>query len=271
MTAGEAWTRELLADLRASGFRPTGWRSFLSRSFARSAEMRALRRREHRQLVLLATLGTAAWAAVAAGGQPWLALAGAAWLVLLLLLVDWHLGMLEDETGRRLAGLGIPNLLGIGRGALVPALLATPAPLVLTLLLAAGASDVLDGPLARARGQESRLGRFLDGGVDACVLGAVAVAAARLGLLPWWSAGLVLGRHLAQWSALALAYFLGVQTARESIVNSRTAGLVIFGGLVLALIHVPLAGEVVAAGALAAIAALVLTIARTLRLEVAPA
>ena len=84
-------------------------------------------------------------------------------------------------------------------------------------------------------------------------------------------AGLVLARHLAQWSTLALAYFLGVHTAPASLVSSRAAGIVVFGGLVLALLHMRGADLIVAAGALAALGALILTAVRTLRLETAAA
>jgi phosphatidylglycerophosphate synthase len=263
MTAGETWTREVLAELRADRFRPAAWRTFFGRSFVRAAESRAVHAEEHRQLTIVAVVGLAGWTGVAAAGRPWLGLAGAGWLLLLLLMVDWHLGMLEDEAGRPLRGLGAPNLLGIGRGALVPALLATPAPVLATLLVVAGAADVVDGSVARAHRRESRLGRFLDGGVDAAVLVAAAIAAARLDLLPWWAAALVLARHLLQWSALALAYFTGARMVRA--VSGRAPGLVLFAGLLLAPLHVRGAAVVVALGAAAGIGTLALSTVRTLR------
>jgi phosphatidylglycerophosphate synthase len=269
VTAGETWTRELLAELRARRFRPAAWQVCFGRSFERAAETRARRARDHRRLKLLAAAGLAGWAVVALLGRPWLGVGGAAWLLAMLLMVDWHLAMLEDDEGRPLPGIGVPNLLGIGRGALVPLLLAVPAPVLLTLLALAGASDVIDGWLARAWHYQSRLGRFLDGGVDALVLGAAAIATARLGLLPWWTATLVLARYLLQWSALTFAYFLGLPIIRA--VPGRAAGLVLFGGLALALLQVGGATVLVAMGAVAGMAVLARNGDRSLRPQTAAA
>lgn len=269
MTAGEAWTRELLAELRANRYRASAWRVFFHSSFARARTTRERRTREHRQLRLLAAIGLTGWAASGAGGHPWLAVAGAVWLLLLLWMVDWHLGMLEDDFGRPLHGLGAANLLTLARGALVPAVLATPLPIVAALFAVAGASDVVDGRLARARQQESRLGRFLDGGVDACVLAAVAISAARLELLPWWAVAVVLARHTLQWSAIAIVYFIGVPAVRP--VSARLPGLVLYCGLALALLRMPFADELVVLGGLAGTGAVVLAMVRTVRVEAAPA
>jgi phosphatidylglycerophosphate synthase len=269
MTEGERWTRDLLAALRSARYRPAAWRVFLARSFERAANTRTARLHEHRQLVAFEALGLAAWAAVALAG-PWLALAGAVWLTLLLLMVDWHLGMLEDDEGRPLDGLGAANVLSILRGAIAPALLISSPAALAALLVAAGSSDAIDGPLARARGETSRLGRWLDGGVDACLLGVAAVAAARLGLLPWWAAGLVLARHAVQWSALALAYFARAEPpARGGVVSGKTPGLVLFGGLVLAVLRVPGAPALVVVGALGGLATFILTALHSVRAQAA--
>jgi phosphatidylglycerophosphate synthase len=266
MTAGETWTRELLAELRGARYRPGAWRLFLAESFARARCTRAIRTREHRQLFRLAAVGAAGWAALAALGWPWLAFAGAAWSALLLLMVDWHLGMLENDAGRPLRGLGAANLISLLRGALVPAVAAAAPTVLLTLLLVAGLGDAIDGPVARARGQESRLGRFLDPSVDAFVFGAAALDAARLGLLSWWAASLVLARYAVQWAVLALAYFAHIQVpVRDGFVPWKLPGPIVFGGLVLACAHVPAATTVVGAGALAGLATLTATGVRSLR------
>jgi phosphatidylglycerophosphate synthase len=257
MTAGETWTRERLAELRGDRYRPAAWRLFLASSFACARRTRAIRTREHRQLLTLAVIGAATWGGLAALGLPWLALIGAAWLALLLLMVDWHLGMLESDTGRPLQKLGAANLISLVRGSLAPALLAAPPTVLLTLLLGAGLSDAIDGPLARALGHQSRLGRFLDPGVDAFVLGAAAVAATRLGLLPWWAACLVLARYAAQWAGLAVAYFACIELPRPNgFVPWKLPGPIVFCGLILACAHFTMATTVVAAGALAGLATL---------------
>lgn len=267
MTAGEAWTRDLLRELRAQRCRPRAWARFLARSFARARATRAERRREHRQTLLVAAAGLAAWAAVASV-RPWLALAGAGWWLLVIAMVDWHLGMLEDASGRALRRLGLPNLLSLARAAVVPVFLVAPPALLAAILIPAGVSDGVDGPLARARGEETRLGVWLDGGLDALVLSAAAVGAARHDLLPWWAAALVLGRHALQWLVVTLAYFVrAAAPTRSGIVSGKAPGLVLFAGLAFAALRLPGAAPLVALGALGGVTTFALTVVRVRHLQ----
>ena len=269
MTAGEAWARDLLEELRAHRYSPRAWARFLARAFARARATRAERPREHFQTLLAGAAGLAVWASVA-GFHPWLALAGAAWWLFVMAMVDWHLGMLEDESGRPLPRLGLPNLLSLARAAVVPLLPVAAPALLAGLVIPAGATDAIDGRLARARGEQTRLGAWLDGGTDALVLSAAAVGAARHDLLPWWAAALVLGRHGLQALIVALAYFVRAQSPRRAAsVSARAPGLVLFAGLSLATLRLPLAGSLVSAGALGGLAALALTAVRVRRLETA--
>jgi phosphatidylglycerophosphate synthase len=267
VTQGEAWARDLLEELHVHGYRPRAWARFLARSFARARATRAECAGEHRQTLLTGVVGLAVWAAVAVV-QPWLALAGTAWWLLAIAMVDWHLGMLEDGSGRPLGRLGPANLLSLARAAIVPVLLVAAPALLAALLLLAGATDAIDGRLARARGEETRLGLWLDGGADALLLSAAAVGAARHGLLPWWTAAFVLGWHSLQALAVALAYLRRAQSPRRAASTwARVPGLVLFAGLALATLKLPLAGPLVSLGALAALA---LAVARVHRSE-APA
>ena len=228
MTTGEAWTRELLSELRALRYAPHAWVRFLAQSFLRARTARAEHRHEHRQTLRTGAAGIAAWGALLAF-QPWLAAAGMLWWLLVIAMVDWHLGMNEDDSGRPLGRLGIPNLLSIARAAVIPALLVTPAAVLATLLIAGGVTDVIDGPLARARGEETRLGVWLDGGVDGLMLSAAAIGAASHGLLPWWAAALVLGRHALQWLVVTLTYFIRASApTRSGFVSGKAVGLVLF-------------------------------------------
>ena len=268
MTEGEAWTREILRELRADSYRPAAWLRFLARSFERARVTRIERRREHRQAVLVGAAGLAAWTAVVAV-RPWLALAGALSWLLVVAMLDWHLGMLEDDRGRSLRRLGLPNQLSLARGAVVPALVVGSPALLAAILIPAGLTDAIDGPLARRRGEETRLGRWLDGTVDTLVLSAAAVGAARHGLLPWWAAALVLGRYLLQVLAVALGYFVSARSPwHAASVSARVPGLVLFAGLVLATLQFPPAGLLVSVGALGGIAALAVTVVRIRRVEV---
>jgi phosphatidylglycerophosphate synthase len=256
MTEGEVWARELLRELRDDGYRPGAWGRFLCRSFERARVTRQARRSEHREVLLVGAAGLAAWVAVAPV-RPWVALVGLLWWLLVVAMLDWHLGMLEDDQGRPLRRLGLPNLLSLARAAAVPALpVASPA-LLAMILISAGATDAIDGSLARRRGEQTRLGVWLDGGADALVLSGAAVGAARHGLLPWWAAALVLGRLGLPALAVALAYFVHTQTlVRPPSVLTRAPGLVLFAGLALATFRLPLAAPLVLVGALGGLAAL---------------
>ncbi|HZR90864.1 MAG TPA: CDP-alcohol phosphatidyltransferase family protein [Gaiellaceae bacterium] len=253
-----SWTEEVLAELRAARFGPRAWARFLTRSFARARQARRERPSAHRQTLILAAAGLAGWAAAAPAGTPWLALAGGLWWALLALMVDWHLGMLDAR--RR---LGPANVLTILRAGAVPALLAIPPAQLAALLIPAGLLDALDGPIARARGETTRLGIWLDGSVDGLVLAAAAIGAARAGLLPAWAVALVLARHGLQWLAVTVAYFAAARPpALEALVPARLPGLVLFTGLALAALGAPGAAALVAAGALGGLAAFALTLAR---------
>lgn len=264
MTEGEAWTAEQLAELRARRYTPRSWIRLLACSFARAHETRTERRREHRQTVAIGVVGVAAWIVVLAAGRPWLALAGVLWWLAVTLMVDWHLGMLEDPSGRRLDGLGLANLLSIARAAVVPALVVASPALLLALLVPAGIADGIDGPVARARREESRLGRALDGGVDGFVIGAAAIGAARADILPWWAAALALARHVIQWLVVAAASFIRAEApARDGLVSGKIPGLILFAGLALAAVRVPNAPVLVLLGALGGLATFGLTVARS--------
>jgi cardiolipin synthase len=54
------------------------------------------------------------------------------------------------------------------------------------LLIASSASDWLDGKIARALNQQSRLGQLLDPAADRLYIVATVVALAVRGIIPWW-------------------------------------------------------------------------------------
>ena len=235
MTEGELWTQEVLAELRASGFRPRACARFIARSLAFARERRTDRSREHRTTLALGWMGLAAWIAVALAGRPWLAAAGAIWWLLATLMLDWHLGMLEHADGRRVEGLGPANVITFLRAGTPPALFVLfGSPAGVALLAAAGSSDVLDGWLARRRGETTRLGRWLDGTVDGLVLGAAALGALHAGKAPTWLVGLIVLRYATPWLLIAVSTFARAQSpAATRLVSGRLPGLVVFAGLLL--------------------------------------
>ncbi len=68
----------------------------------------------------------------------------------------------------------------------------------LAAFAAAAATDVLDGLVARALGQHTRLGAFLDPIADKFLAACALFALAATGRLPWWLPVLVVTRDLAQ-------------------------------------------------------------------------
>jgi phosphatidylglycerophosphate synthase len=91
-------------------------------------------------------------------------------------MVDWHLGMVEEEDGRP-AMLGAADACTLARAWLVPVAADAAHPAAVAL---AAASDVLDGRLARAS-RTTRAGRDLEGLVDLCFAIAALRGARRAG------------------------------------------------------------------------------------------
>jgi phosphatidylglycerophosphate synthase len=127
------------------------------------------------------------------------------------------------------------------------------------LLIAAGATDVSDGRLARRRDEVTRLGFWLDGAGDTFAFGAAALAAP----LPRWVLFLALARFALPWVAFAVAYLARAEAPRcDRAVSGRYPGLVLFAGLVLALFGLPVGAWLVAVGALGGLVTFSFSIAR---------
>jgi phosphatidylglycerophosphate synthase len=259
---GEAWARGVLRELRERRFTPIAWIGFLDASFRRSNVRRRQRPRAFRETLALGVAGFAVWGAVAVVDVR-LAWVGAAWWAAIVLMLDWHLGMLERPNGTAIAGIGTANILCFVRAGLVPALPAlSPAALAIALG-AAHITDVLDGILARRRDEVTRLGQWLDGAVDGLMLGAAAASLASAEALPAWTAALVVVRYGAPWLLVAGIYFFAaMQPPRSGYVPGRVPGFVLLLGLMLAALSVPGAAAVVAAGAAGGLVTLAATVRR---------
>lgn len=94
----------------------------------------------------------------------------------------------------------LPNLISAARivlvGPIVWALLQREFGLAIWLFLIAGASDGLDGFLAKRFGWSSRLGGILDALADKLLLVSTFVCLWWLGIFPWWLVLSVLARDL---------------------------------------------------------------------------
>jgi cardiolipin synthase len=95
----------------------------------------------------------------------------------------------------------IPNLMSFARLLGVPVflwlLLAEQADgWAFVLLVLAGISDWLDGAVARATGQVSRLGELLDPLADRLYIAATVIGLAIRGIIPWWLVIVLAARDL---------------------------------------------------------------------------
>ena len=117
----------------------------------------------------------------------------------------------ESQKGWQVASernvLTIPNALTLLRAFGIPLFLylflakhqATASFFVLTI---GAVTDYLDGKIARALHQESKLGAMMDPTIDRAYIAATLIALAIRNFIPWWMVLLLIGRDL--WLALLL-------------------------------------------------------------------
>ncbi len=92
------------------------------------------------------------------------------------------------------------------------------------LLIASSASDWLDGKIARALNQQSRLGQLLDPAADRLYIVATIVALAVRGIIPWWLVSILAARELLMAADLAILRRHGWGALQVSFVG-KTATL----------------------------------------------
>jgi cardiolipin synthase (CMP-forming) len=92
------------------------------------------------------------------------------------------------------------------------------------LLMVSGASDWLDGKIARALNQQSRLGQMLDPAADRLYIVATIVALAVRSIIPWWLVALLAVRELLLGVVLAVLRRRGWGALQVSFVG-KTATL----------------------------------------------
>lgn len=154
-----------------------------------------------------------------------------------------------------------PTRLTVTRLALVPIFAltllsnATNGAVAATVVLAtAGATDVLDGYLARRRGEESVTGRLLDPLADKLVvLSGVAMLAAS-GRLEWWLALVLLCKEVFQIGG-AVAFWLTRRRMLASSALGKLASVLLYFGMFMAIWGLGAAKYLVGAGIAVSIAA----------------
>lgn len=258
MTEGERWARDALERLRGQSFTPAAIGTFLLDSQRYSAELRKARPALARRARHWELAGFGAWGLLAAGGvQPFrrrLAPGLGSWTATSLML-DWHLGMVESETGEP-RNLSAADALTLARAWLIPVVADALSPRALAL---AALTDALDGIAARAT-LPTRAGRDLEGLVDAAlVIAALRCAARRRRLHPAVIA--LEATRLSAGVALAVAVYLaratppsaGILRAARWTTPLRMGGLLAAGaGRRRCADRLLAAGSLVSLGALAA-------------------
>ena len=134
----------------------------------------------------------------------------------------------------------LPNVLGLARIAATPiimALLLLPfagAGLIgLGVFTAAALTDYFDGRLARARGQVTTLGIFLDLTADKVLVAGVLIAMVEVGLLPTWIVATLLIRELVVQGVRQLAAAASVVIPARGIGKWKTFGTNLAIGVLL--------------------------------------
>jgi CDP-diacylglycerol--glycerol-3-phosphate 3-phosphatidyltransferase len=127
---------------------------------------------------------------------------------------------------RQPARIGSPaNLLGIARILATPVviglmLVASPGLGIIAFILfcLAAVTDFLDGRVARARGEVSPLGVFMDLTADKVLVGGVLVAMVEVGLLPTWMVATIIVRELV------IAGVRQMAAAEDVVIAARALG-----------------------------------------------
>ena len=136
-----------------------------------------------------------------------------------------------DATDRVLT---VPNLLSLSRILVLPLvhldIVAGRYGRALTVLVLIGASDWLDGFLARVLDQRTRLGAILDPIGDRLVFVAVGIALVRSDLLPLWVLVVLLAREV-----VVLLVGLVLLRLRQGIPETSRLGKVATTGLMLSI------------------------------------
>jgi CDP-diacylglycerol--glycerol-3-phosphate 3-phosphatidyltransferase len=135
----------------------------------------------------------------------------------------------------------LPNLLGLVRIALTPVVMAlvlvpfqASGVIAAAIFAVAALTDVLDGRIARARGQVTALGVFMDLTADKVLVAGVLIAMVEVGMLPTWIVATILARDLIMGGIRQLAASASVVIAARALGKAKT--LATLAGMILLLL-----------------------------------
>lgn len=142
--------------------------------------------------------------------------------------------------------MNLPNAITLARIFLVPfvvaVLLTTRIPnweiWGVSIFLGAALTDLLDGHLARRRGQVTTLGRLLDPIADKLLISSALISLVQLGLAPAWMVVVIIGREFAVSGLRSIAASEGFAIEASSLGKGKmVAQVAAVVGLILARVH----------------------------------
>ncbi|HZS49289.1 MAG TPA: CDP-diacylglycerol--glycerol-3-phosphate 3-phosphatidyltransferase [Bryobacterales bacterium] len=111
--------------------------------------------------------------------------------------------------------------------------------LALPIFLAAALTDLLDGIIARRRGQISTLGTLLDPVADKLLISAAFISLVELGVVPAWMVVVIVGREFAVSGLRSIAAAEGYTIEASELGKTKMVMQVIAVSLLLAGLHWP--------------------------------
>lgn len=136
--------------------------------------------------------------------------------------------------------MSLPNFVTLGRIILVPVifwlLVSGDTRAAFILFVVAGASDAVDGYLAKRFGLQTELGAYLDPIADKLLIVSIYVALGVLKALPSWLVIAVVSRDILIVVAVLLAGFLGqpLRIKPHAVSKANTAAQIVLAAVVLA-------------------------------------
>lgn len=125
--------------------------------------------------------------------------------------------------------MNLPNLLTLLRFALIPVYIAVFSygyvKSAFMIVLIAGFTDILDGYLARSRGQVTEIGEMLDPLADKSLMLVVILSLLISGMIPWQAAAVMFLRDLGMISGSAYFHFRGKKTVPANLMGKLTTVL----------------------------------------------
>jgi len=125
--------------------------------------------------------------------------------------------------------VNLPNLLTLSRFALIPVYVVffstNQLKTAFFIVVLAGATDILDGYLARKRGQITQVGVMLDPLADKCMMLTVIISLLASGMIPWQAAVAMFIRDAGMIAGSAFFHFRGKRTVPANSLGKLTTVL----------------------------------------------